>query len=135
MNVVEDGPVIRQATKHDSRVTDVGRVLRKSSIDELPQLLNVLQGDMSLVGPRPHAIAHDEEYGVSIANYACRHHVKPGLTGLAQVNGCRGETRHIDQMKKRVDFDLWYIDNWSLLLDLKILARTTLVPLASRDAY
>jgi Undecaprenyl-phosphate glucose phosphotransferase len=135
MNVVEDGPVIRQATKDDSRVTDVGRVLRKSSIDELPQLLNVLQGDMSLVGPRPHAIAHDEEYGVSIANYACRHHVKPGLTGLAQVNGCRGETRHIDQMKKRVDFDLWYIDNWSLLLDLKILARTTLVPLASRDAY
>jgi Undecaprenyl-phosphate glucose phosphotransferase len=134
MNVLEDGPLIRQATKQDARVTTVGRVLRQSSIDELPQLLNVLKGDMSLVGPRPHAVAHDDEYGALIANYAFRHHVKPGITGLAQVNGCRGSTMHLDQMKKRVDFDLWYIDNWSLLLDLKILARTTLVPL-SRDAY
>jgi undecaprenyl-phosphate glucose phosphotransferase len=90
---------------------------------------------MSLVGPRPHAVAHDDEYGAMIANYAFRHHVKPGITGLAQVNGCRGSTMHLDQMKKRIDFDLWYIDNWSLFLDLKILARTTLVPLGSRDAY
>jgi Undecaprenyl-phosphate glucose phosphotransferase len=134
MNVIEDGAVIRQATKRDDRVTPIGRVLRQSSIDELPQLFNVLKGDMSLVGPRPHAIAHDDEYGVAIAHYAYRHHVKPGLTGLAQVNGCRGETVHLDQMKKRIDFDLWYIDNWSLLLDLHILARTTLVPL-KRDVY
>ena len=135
MNVLEDGPVVRQATKRDARVTGIGRVLRQSSIDELPQLFNVLKGDMSLVGPRPHAVAHDDEYGALIANYAFRHHVKPGLTGLAQVNGCRGQTLHLDQMKKRIDFDLWYIDNWSLFLDLKILARTTLVPLGSRDAY
>ena len=100
MNVLEDGPVVCQATKHDARVTAVGRVLRQSSIDELPQLFNVLKGDMSLVGPRPHAIAHDDEYGAAISNYAYRHHVKPGLTGLAQVNGCRGETVHLDQMKK-----------------------------------
>jgi Undecaprenyl-phosphate glucose phosphotransferase len=135
MNVLEDGPVVRQATKRDARVTGIGRVLRQSSIDELPQLFNVLKGDMSLVGPRPHAVAHDDEYGALIANYAFRHHVKPGITGLAQVNGCRGQTLHLDQMKKRIDFDLWYIDNWSLFLDLKILARTTLVPLGSRDAY
>jgi Undecaprenyl-phosphate glucose phosphotransferase len=135
MSVLEDGPAIRQASRQDARVTAIGRVLRQSSIDELPQLVNVLKGDMSLVGPRPHAIAHDDEYGAAIANYAYRHHVKPGLTGLAQVSGCRGETVHLDQMKKRIDFDLWYIDNWSLLLDLRILARTALVPLDSRDAY
>jgi putative colanic acid biosynthesis UDP-glucose lipid carrier transferase len=134
MNVLEDGPVICQATKRDARVTGIGRVLRQSSIDELPQLFNVLKGDMSLVGPRPHAIAHDEQYKESIANYAFRHHVKPGLTGLAQVNGCRGETMHLAQMQKRIDLDLWYIDNWSLLLDLHILVRTTLVPL-KRDGY
>jgi lipopolysaccharide/colanic/teichoic acid biosynthesis glycosyltransferase len=134
MNVLEDGPVICQATKRDARVTGIGRVLRQSSIDELPQLFNVLKGDMSLVGPRPHAVAHDEQYKESIANYAFRHHVKPGLTGLAQVNGCRGETKHLAQMQKRIDHDLWYIDNWSLLLDLHILVRTTLVPL-KRDGY
>jgi putative colanic acid biosysnthesis UDP-glucose lipid carrier transferase len=134
MNVLEDGPVIRQATKRDARVTGIGRVLRESSIDELPQLFNVLKGDMSLVGPRPHAIAHDDEYKALIANYAFRHHVKPGITGLAQVNGCRGETFHLEQMKKRIKFDLWYIDNWSLLLDLHILVRTMIVPL-KRDAY
>jgi putative colanic acid biosynthesis UDP-glucose lipid carrier transferase len=134
MNVQEDGPVIRQATKRDDRVTSIGALLRKSSIDELPQLFNVLKGDMSLVGPRPHAVAHDDEYRESIGNYAFRHHVKPGVTGLAQVNGCRGETAHVNQMKKRVEYDLRYIDNWSLLLDLQILVRTTLVPL-SRDVY
>jgi putative colanic acid biosysnthesis UDP-glucose lipid carrier transferase len=134
MNVLEDGPVICQATKRDARVTGIGRVLRQSSIDELPQLFNVLKGDMSLVGPRPHAVAHDEQYKESIANYAFRHHVKPGLTGFAQVNGCRGETKHLTQMQKRINLDLWYIDNWSLLLDLHILVRTTLVPL-KRDGY
>jgi putative colanic acid biosynthesis UDP-glucose lipid carrier transferase len=134
MNVLEDGPVICQATKRDARVTGIGRVLRESSIDELPQLFNVLKGDMSLVGPRPHAVAHDEQYKESIANYAFRHHVKPGLTGLAQVNGFRGETKHLAQMQKRINLDLWYIDNWSLLLDLHILARTTLVPL-KREGY
>jgi undecaprenyl-phosphate galactose phosphotransferase/putative colanic acid biosynthesis UDP-glucose lipid carrier transferase len=89
---------------------------------------------MSLVGPRPHAIAHDDEYKTLIADYAFRQHVKPGITGLAQVNGCRGETFHLDQMKNRIKFDLWYIDNWTLLLDLHILVRTTIVPLR-RDAY
>jgi Undecaprenyl-phosphate glucose phosphotransferase len=135
MNVLEDGGVIRQAKKQDPRVTSIGMLLRQSSIDELPQLFNVLKGDMSLVGPRPHAIAHDDEYGKTIAKYAYRHHVKPGVTGLAQVNGCRGETEHLDQMKKRIDWDLSYIDNWSVLLDLKILIRTTVVPLLDRDAY
>jgi undecaprenyl-phosphate galactose phosphotransferase/putative colanic acid biosynthesis UDP-glucose lipid carrier transferase len=134
MNVLEDGPVMRQATKRDARVTSIGRVLRQSSVDELPQLFNVLKGDMSLVGPRPHAIAHDDEYKALIGNYAFRQHVKPGITGLAQVNGYRGATFHLDQMKKRVQFDLWYIDNWSLFLDLHILVRTTIVPL-KRDAY
>jgi undecaprenyl-phosphate galactose phosphotransferase/putative colanic acid biosynthesis UDP-glucose lipid carrier transferase len=134
MHVLEDGPVIAQASKRDARVTAIGRLIRQSSIDELPQLFNVLKGDMSLVGPRPHAIAHDDEYGRLIANYAFRHHVKPGISGLAQVNGCRGETTHLHQMEKRVDYDLWYIDNWSLTLDLRILLRTALVPL-SRDAY
>jgi exopolysaccharide biosynthesis polyprenyl glycosylphosphotransferase len=123
MNVLEDGPVICQATKRDARVTGTGRVLRESSIDELPQ-----------VGPRPHANAHDDEYKALIANYAFRQHVKPGITGLAQVNGCRGETFHLDQMKNRIKFDLWYIDNWSFLLDLHILVRTLIVPL-KRDAY
>jgi lipopolysaccharide/colanic/teichoic acid biosynthesis glycosyltransferase len=134
MHVLEDGPVIAQATKRDARVTAIGRLLRQSSIDELPQLFNVLKGDMSLVGPRPHAVAHDDEYRRLIARYAFRHHVKPGITGLAQINGCRGSTTHLHQMEKRIEFDLWYIDNWSLALDLWILLRTTLVPL-SGDAY
>ena len=134
MHVLEDGPVIAQATKRDARVTAIGRLLRQSSIDELPQLFNVLKGDMSLVGPRPHAVAHDDEYRRLIARYAFRHHVKPGITGLAQINGCRGSTTQLHQMEKRIEFDLRYIDNWSLALDLWILLRTTLVPL-SRDAY
>jgi undecaprenyl-phosphate galactose phosphotransferase/putative colanic acid biosynthesis UDP-glucose lipid carrier transferase len=134
MHVLEDGPVIAQASKRDARVTAIGRVLRQSSIDELPQLFNVVKGDMSLVGPRPHALAHDDEYSKSIAKYAFRQHVKPGITGLAQVNGCRGETRQLHQMKKRIDYDLRYIENWSFILDLQILVRTMFVPL-SRDAY
>ncbi len=124
MSALEDGPCIRQATKNDPRVTNIGRVLRRTNVDELPQLFNVLAGDMSLVGPRPHASAHNSEYEQLIANYACRHHVKPGLTGWAQVNGFRGETRTVDLMQERVELDLWYIDNWSMWLDFKILVKT-----------
>jgi Undecaprenyl-phosphate glucose phosphotransferase len=127
MTVTEDGPVIRQATRNDKRVTRVGRLLRMTSIDELPQLLNVLLGDMSLVGPRPHAFAHDTEFEKLIASYAFRHHVKPGITGWAQVNGQRGETPTVDLMERRVELDLWYINNWNLWLDLKILVRTLFI--------
>ena len=124
MSVMEDGPQIVQAQREDSRVTKVGRLLRQSSVDELPQLVNVLKGDMSLVGPRPHAIAHDNRYGAAISSYAYRHHVKPGITGWAQINGQRGETRDIADMERRIDLDLWYINNWSLILDFKIMWRT-----------
>ena len=124
MSVMEDGPEIVQTRRIDPRVTKVGRVLRQSSIDELPQLFNVLRGDMSLVGPRPHALAHDGQYGAMISTYAYRHHVKPGITGWAQVNGQRGETRRIEDMEKRIELDLWYVNNWSLLLDLRIIWRT-----------
>jgi Undecaprenyl-phosphate glucose phosphotransferase len=135
MHVMEDGPEVKQATRDDPRVTRIGRWLRRSSIDELPQLFNVISGEMSLVGPRPHAKAHNTEYSKLIANYAFRHHVKPGLTGWAQVNGYRGETRHIEQMKGRVEHDLWYINNWSLLLDIKILLRTLIIALRQDAAY
>lgn len=124
MKVLEDGRDIVQACKGDSRVTAAGKFLRRTSIDELPQLINVLKGDMSLVGPRPHAIAHDKHYKALIAEYGFRFHVKPGLTGWAQVNGLRGETASVQQMAERVKFDLWYINNWSIGLDLSILART-----------
>jgi exopolysaccharide biosynthesis polyprenyl glycosylphosphotransferase len=124
MSVLEDGAQIAQTRRNDPRVTRLGRLLRQSSIDELPQLFNVFRGDMALVGPRPHAIAHDDLYRTAIASYASRHHVKPGITGWAQVNGRRGETRRIEDMEKRVELDLWYIDNWSLILDFRILWRT-----------
>jgi lipopolysaccharide/colanic/teichoic acid biosynthesis glycosyltransferase len=107
----------------------LGRLLRRSNLDELPQLLNVIAGHMSLVGPRPHASAHNSEYEKIIASYAYRYHVKPGLTGWAQINGLRGETRTLDLMAKRVEFDLWYINNWSLLLDVQILLRTLVLGL------
>lgn len=135
MRVTEDGPVVRQATRDDDRTTPIGRFLRASSIDELPQLLNVLKGDMSLVGPRPHAVAHDEHYAPLIATYAHRHHVKPGLTGWAQVNGHRGATPQVDDMEARVRHDLWYIDNWSLWLDVRIILKTAIVVLRDRNAY
>jgi len=124
MRVLEDGPVIRQATRNDPRVTRVGRWLRRTNIDELPQLLNVLRGEMSLVGPRPHAAAHDSEYERKIADYASRFQLKPGITGWAQSNGYRGETQTLDLMAKRVELDLWYINNWSIWLDLRIIIRT-----------
>jgi len=124
MTVLEDGPVVQQARRNDGRFTRVGRWLRRTNIDELPQLFNVLSGEMSLVGPRPHAVAHDCEYEREIATYAFRHNVKPGITGWAQFNGYRGETRTIDLMSKRVECDLWYIKHWSLWLDLKIIIGT-----------
>lgn len=124
MTVLEDGPVIAQATRNDPRLTRIGRWLRRTNIDELPQLLNVLRGEMSLVGPRPHAVAHDSEYERKIADYAMRFQLKPGITGWAQVHGYRGETRTVDLMSKRIDFDLWYIRNWSIWLDFKILIGT-----------
>jgi undecaprenyl-phosphate galactose phosphotransferase/putative colanic acid biosynthesis UDP-glucose lipid carrier transferase len=124
MRVLEDSGCIVQATRADRRVTRIGRALRRASLDELPQLVNVLRGEMSLVGPRPHAIAHDDEYKARIANYASRHHVKPGLTGAAQVAGLRGATPQLSQMERRVERDLWYIDNWSMTLDLRIMAAT-----------
>ena len=124
MTVMEDGATIRQAQRGDRRVTRVGQILRASSIDELPQLFNVVKGDMSLVGPRPHALAHDNEYKALIAEYAFRHHVKPGMTGWAQVNGLRGETGRLEQMIERVKLDLWYINHWSLSFDVSIMLRT-----------
>jgi Undecaprenyl-phosphate glucose phosphotransferase len=128
-------PAVTQARRNDPRVTWVGRFLRKTSLDELPQLLNVLRGDMSLVGPRPHALPHNEYYGRVIDGYLNRHRVNPGITGWAQVNGLRGETDTVEKMRRRLQFDLEYIENWSLLLDLKILAATVRVVLSDSNAY
>jgi putative colanic acid biosynthesis UDP-glucose lipid carrier transferase len=127
MKVMEDGPKIQQARRDDDRVTAIGKLLRRYSVDELPQLINVLQGRMSLVGPRPHAVAHNEEYRKLIKGYMVRHKVLPGITGLAQVSGCRGETTQLEEMQARVEFDLEYLRRWSLSLDLEILWRTVLL--------
>ena len=135
MNVLEDGNTIRQAQRNDHRVTRLGRILRATSIDELPQLINVLLGNMSLVGPRPHAIAHDDEFTSSIAKYAFRHHVKPGITGWAQVHGLRGAAAELKLMKQRIEYDLLYINNWSFWLDLRIIAHTCLEVARRRNAY
>ena len=135
MTVIENGRAICQAKRNDERVTRIGRLLRATSTDELPQLVNVLRGEMSLVGPRPHALAHDDEYGKTIGKYAFRHHVKPGITGWAQVNGFRGGTPELDLMKERIDLDLWYIDNWSFWLDLWIIVRTCFEIVRGRNAY
>jgi exopolysaccharide biosynthesis polyprenyl glycosylphosphotransferase len=135
MTVQENGPNVVQATRDDSRVTGIGRLLRSTSIDELPQLWNVLAGDMSLIGPRPHALAHDNYFEVMLSDYAFRHHVKPGITGWAQCNGARGATPTIEHVTQRVKLDLWYINNWSLWLDLLILIRTVFEVLRKRNAY
>ena len=135
MTVTEDGGAIRQATKDDSRITPLGRLLRRTSMDELPQLLNVLQGRMSLVGPRPHAVAHNELYRKLIKGYMIRHKVAPGMTGLAQVHGMRGETQTLEQMEQRIKYDLDYLRNWSPLLDLKILFKTVLIVARGDKAY
>jgi len=135
MRVTEDGAVVKQATRNDSRITPLGAFLRKSSIDELPQLFNVLGGSMSLVGPRPHAVAHNEQYRKLIKGYMLRHKVQPGITGWAQVNGLRGETETVEKMRARVDHDLYYLRNWSLSLDLWIIVKTAFVLLRQKTAY
>jgi Undecaprenyl-phosphate glucose phosphotransferase len=135
MTVSEDGSAVEQARKEDPRITPIGRWLRKLSIDELPQFFNVLQGRMSIVGPRPHAVAHNELYRNLIKGYMLRHKVKPGITGWAQVNGLRGETETVDKMKARIDFDLDYLRNWSLRFDLYIIAKTVWVLFRGQNAY
>ena len=135
MTVVEDGPSIVQASREDVRITPIGRFMRRYSLDELPQLVNVLQGQMSLAGPRPHAVAHNEEYRKLIKGYMIRHKVPPGITGLAQVNGCRGETARVEDMQARIDYDLEYLRHWSPLLDLKILFLTAIRLLRDEKAY
>jgi Undecaprenyl-phosphate glucose phosphotransferase len=135
MRTLDDGAVIVQARPDDPRLTRIGRWLRRWNIDEIPQLFNVLTGDMSLVGPRPHALTHDREYERRISLYARLHNVKPGITGWAQIHGLRGATDTEEKMRKRVEYDLFYIDNWSLWLDLAIIARTVLSPAAYRNAY
>ena len=135
MRVMDDGEHVRHASRQDDRVTRVGAFLRRSSLDELPQLYNVLRGDMSLVGPRPHAMAHDQYYGALVGGYVHRFRVRPGITGLAQVSGCRGEIHSLDHMVARVEFDNAYIDTWKLSQDVKILAKTVLVTLSQADAY
>ncbi|MCA1971850.1 MAG: undecaprenyl-phosphate glucose phosphotransferase [Caenispirillum sp.] len=135
MTVCEDGDNVPQAQRNDRRVTRFGAFLRRTSLDELPQFINVLQGRMSVVGPRPHAVAHNEMYRKLIKGYMIRHKVKPGITGLAQVNGLRGETETLDKMKARIECDLDYLRNWSLGLDLSIILRTILVVLRDRNAY
>jgi undecaprenyl-phosphate galactose phosphotransferase/putative colanic acid biosynthesis UDP-glucose lipid carrier transferase len=135
MTVQENGDVVTQATRNDPRVTRIGKLLRAASIDELPQLLNVVRGEMSLIGPRPHALAHDNYFEKLLQDYAFRHHVKPGMTGWAQVNGLRGATPSVDQIARRVEMDLWYINNWSLWLDIQILIKTFFEVLRKRNAY
>jgi putative colanic acid biosynthesis UDP-glucose lipid carrier transferase len=135
MTSQDNGPVVRQATKDDPRITRFGAFLRRTSLDELPQFFNVLQGRMSIVGPRPHAVAHNEMYRELIKAYMVRHKVKPGITGWAQVNGMRGETETIEKMRARVEYDLEYLRNWSLGLDLQIIARTVRLVLFDRHAY
>ncbi|HEY5794007.1 MAG TPA: undecaprenyl-phosphate glucose phosphotransferase [Bosea sp. (in: a-proteobacteria)] len=135
MTTTDDGNVVVQATRNDPRITRIGRVLRRYNLDELPQLLNVVAGQMSLVGPRPHALAHDQEFERKIALYARRHNVRPGITGWAQVNGLRGETDTDEKMARRIAFDHWYIDNWSFWLDIAILLRTVLSKKAFMNAH
>lgn len=135
MTVLENGDDVVQATRNDPRVTRLGRFLRKTSLDELPQLINVLKGEMSLVGPRPHARAHDAYFGARIPEYERRQLVKPGITGWAQVNGHRGETPTLDAMRQRVELDLWYVENANAALDLEILFRTAFEIFRQRNAH
>jgi putative colanic acid biosysnthesis UDP-glucose lipid carrier transferase len=135
MTVTEDGDQIKQASKSDNRITKVGSILRRTSLDELPQLINVLQGRMSLVGPRPHAVAHNEEYRKLIKGYMVRHKVLPGITGLAQVNGCRGETSQLEEMEARVNYDLDYLRRWTPMLDVKIILLTAVKVFRDDKAY
>jgi putative colanic acid biosynthesis UDP-glucose lipid carrier transferase len=135
MTTQDNGSSVPQATRGDARVTRFGAFMRRTSLDELPQFVNVLQGRMSVVGPRPHAVAHNEFYRPHIQRYMVRHKVRPGITGWAQVNGCRGETETLDKMKRRIDFDLEYLRNWSFLLDLRIILRTVGLIRKDPNAY
>jgi putative colanic acid biosynthesis UDP-glucose lipid carrier transferase len=135
MRVAEDGPLIQQARRDDPRTTRFGAFLRRTSLDELPQFINVLQGRMSIVGPRPHAVAHNEQYRTLIRGYMIRHKVKPGITGYAQVNGYRGETETLDKMQARVAYDLDYLRHWSIGLDFSIIMKTIIVVTTGRNAY
>ncbi|AXW87420.1 undecaprenyl-phosphate glucose phosphotransferase [Lonsdalea britannica] len=135
MSVMENGEKVIQATKGDARITPVGAFLRRTSLDELPQFFNVISGDMSIVGPRPHAVAHNEQYRKLIKGYMLRHKMKPGITGWAQINGWRGETETLDKMEKRVEFDLSYIQNWTLWLDIKIIFLTIFKGFVNKSAY
>ncbi|HBZ2169552.1 TPA: undecaprenyl-phosphate glucose phosphotransferase, partial [Klebsiella pneumoniae] len=135
MSVMENDSSVKQATKNDTRVTKVGRFLRSTSLDELPQFFNVLFGQMSVVGPRPHAVAHNEQYRSLIQGYMLRHKVKPGITGLAQINGWRGETDTLEKMEKRIEYDLLYIRGWSIWLDLKIIFLTVFKGFINKSAY
>jgi len=135
MTVADNGAVVKQATKGDARITKLGAILRRTSLDELPQFINVLQGQMSIVGPRPHAVAHNEEYRNLVDFYMLRHKVKPGITGWAQINGWRGETDTLEKMEKRIEFDLAYIRNWSIILDIKILFLTIFKGFINKNAY
>ena len=135
MTSIEDAGQFTQATENDPRVTRIGRIIRRTNIDELPQLINVLRGEMSLVGPRPHATAHNALFNNVIAPFSRRHNVKPGITGWAQVNGCRGATDALEKMQRRIEYDLYYIDNWSFLFDLKIIMMTLFSKKAYLNAY
>jgi len=135
MRVLDNGAVVRQATRDDPRLTPFGKFIRRTSLDELPQFVNVLQGRMSVVGPRPHAVAHNEMYRDIVRAYMVRHKVRPGITGWAQINGCRGETDTVEKMQRRVEYDLDYLRNWSLALDLRIIARTVSLVVNDRQAY
>ncbi|MGL9681222.1 exopolysaccharide biosynthesis polyprenyl glycosylphosphotransferase, partial [Escherichia coli] len=135
MTVMENDDKVVQATKNDIRVTKVGKFLRSTSLDELPQFFNVLFGQMSVVGPRPHAVSHNEQYRTLIQGYMLRHKVKPGITGLAQINGWRGETDTLEKMEKRVEYDLLYIRGWSIWLDLKIIFLTIFKGFINKSAY
>ncbi|OZB45978.1 MAG: undecaprenyl-phosphate glucose phosphotransferase [Thiomonas sp. 13-66-29] len=135
MTVTEDGDTVVQATRGDSRITPVGAFLRRTSLDELPQFFNVLQGHMSIVGPRPHAVAHNEQYRALIHGYMLRHKVKPGITGWAQINGWRGETDCVEKMQKRVEYDMQYIRNWSLVMDMRIILATIFKGFRGQNAY
>ncbi|MBS0330387.1 MAG: sugar transferase, partial [Proteobacteria bacterium] len=135
MSVCEDSRTVIQATKNDTRVTRVGAVLRRTSLDELPQFFNVLQGTMSIVGPRPHAVAHNEYYRKLINGYMWRHKVKPGITGWAQIHGYRGETDTIDKMEGRVIYDIAYLKSWSLRMDIAIILRTLKLVIKDSQAY
>jgi len=135
MTTTDNGAAVKQATKNDARITPFGAFLRRTSLDELPQFINVLQGTMSIVGPRPHAAAHNEYYRTKVHGYMQRHKVKPGITGLAQINGCRGETETNEKMNNRVRYDLQYINTWSLWLDVKIVFLTIFKGFFDKNAY